>query len=475
MKSNSRIKYLTFGFFVFTLGSCKIKDLPSRSEIKSLPISYLNSQDTINTGHIHWSKYFSDPNLVALIDTALSKNQELNIMSEEINIAQNEVWAKKGEYMPFVGLQAGIGPDRASKYTWDGQSEEDLKANPEKAPKYIGDFGVRGVFSWELDIWKKLRNSKKAAALRYLASIEGKNFMKTQLISEIANSYYELLALDNQMDIIKQNIVIQENALRIVNLQKEAAKVTQLAINRFEAQLLNTKNLQYDILQQIVETENKIYFLTGKIQKSVIRNPSSFNTEVFDSISVGVPGQLLVNRPDIMAAEGQLAAAKLDVMAARANFMPNVTLSANLGLQAFNPVALFRPVSILYSVFGDLMAPLINKNAIEAQYRSSGSKQMQAVYNYEQTILKAYLEVMNQLSGIDNYTQSLETKAREVDILIQSVVISGNLFNSARADYMEVLLTQREALESKMELVEVKKKQLSSEINIYKALGGGWN
>jgi NodT family efflux transporter outer membrane factor (OMF) lipoprotein len=330
------------------------------------------------------------------------------------------------------------------------------------------------AFSWELDIWKKLRNGKNAAVARYLASVEGKNFMVTNLITEIANSYYELIALDNQLDIIRRNIDIQASALNIVKQQKDAARVTQLAVNRFEAQLLNTKNLQFEIQQQIVETENKINFLTGRFPAPVARNDSSFNNTVFDSISTGVPSQLLENRPDIRQAEQELAAAKLDIKVAKANFFPTLRISAAAGFQAFNPAEWFNPTSLLYNVFADIMAPLINRNAIVAAYKSSRSKQIQAVYKYEQTILKAYTEVQNQLSGIDNYSKSFTTKSNEVDILTQSITISDNLFKSARADYAEVLLTQREALDSKMELIEIKKKQLNAEINVYKALGGGW-
>jgi NodT family efflux transporter outer membrane factor (OMF) lipoprotein len=421
---------------------------------------------------VQWRNYFTDPNLIALIDTALKNNQELNITMQEIEIAKNEVKARKGEYLPFGGIKASGGPDKAGAYTWNGQSEEAQKTSGGK--KYIGDFAISAFFSWELDIWGKLRNAKKAAVARYLGSIEGKNFMITNLVSEIANSYYELLALDNQMLIIRQNIEIQENALHIIKQQKDAARVSQLAVNRFEAQLLNTKNLQYDIQQQIVETENKLHFLTGSFPKTIARNAASFNTTVFDSISAGIPSQLLENRPDIRQAEQELIASKLDIKSAKANFFPNVRLSAEVGFQAFNPAVWFNPTSLIYSVFGDLMAPLINRNAIVAAYKTSRAKQIQAVYNYEKTILNAYVEVVNQLSGIKNYSQSVDTKTKEVDILVQSIGISDNLFKSARADYMEVLLTQREALDSRMELIEIKKKQLNAEVNVYKALGGGW-
>lgn len=472
MKNKLVIQYIIAIFLVLSVGSCKLFKLPLKTENKTVPSSYATSQDTTNSAKVQWRNYFTDPNLIALIDTALKNNQELNITMQEIEIAKNEVKARKGEYLPFGGIKASGGPDKAGAYTWNGQSEEAQKASGGK--KYIGDFSISAFFSWELDIWGKLRNAKKAAVARYLGSIEGKNFMVTNLVSEIANSYYELLALDNQMLIIRQNIEIQENALHIIKQQKDAARVSQLAVNRFEAQLLNTKNLQYDIQQQIVETENKLHFLTGSFPKTIARDAASFSTTVFDSISAGIPSQLLENRPDIRQAEQELMASKLDIKSAKANFFPNIRLSAEVGFQAFNPAVWFNPTSLIYSVFGDLMAPLINRNAIVAAYKSARAKQIQAVYNYEKTILNAYVEVINQLSGIKNYSQSVDTKTKEVDILVQSIGISDNLFKSARADYMEVLLTQREALDSRMELIEIKKKQLNAEVNVYKALGGGW-
>lgn len=475
MKNSLLIKHIAVALILCSAASCKMFKEPLRVENRNVPASYKASVDTVNTAKVLWRNYFTDTNLISLIDTALANNQELNVTMQEINIARNEVKARKGEYLPFGGIQVGAGPDKAGGYTWDGQSEEAWKANSEKgAAKYVGDFNISAVFSWELDIWGKLRNAKRAAAARYLGTIEGKNFMVTNLVSEIANSYYELVALDNQLDIIQQNIQIQSNALNITQQLKENAKVTQLAVNRFEAQLLNTQNLQYDIQQQIVETENKINFLTGRFPQRVSRNAAAFNAVVFDSITAGIPIQLLENRPDIRQAEQELVASKLDIKAAKAAFFPNIKISAAIGFQAFNPAVWFNPTSLIYSVFGDIMAPLINRNAIVAAYKTTRAKQIQAVINYEKTILNAHIEVVNQLSGIENYTGSYTTKAREVDILNQSITVSDNLFKSARADYMEVLLTQREALESKMELIEIKKKQLSAQVTIYKALGGGW-
>lgn len=475
MKKIVTAKYVALLFCIAGLGACKVPAITGKQENKSVPESYNNSQDTTNSAGIKWRAYFTEPNLLAIIDTALHNNQELNIMMQEIEMSKNEVMARKGEYLPFVNLGLGAGAVKSGKYTWDGFSEDDLKENPDKGPKYIGEFLAAANFSWELDVWKKLRNAKKSAVLKYLSTAEGKNFMVTNIIAEIAESYYELMALDNALAIVQQNIELQTSALQVVKLQKDAAKVTQLAVNRFDAQLLNTKNLQYDIQQKIIETENKINFLAGRFPRHIIRNSADFNTSPLDVIHSGIPSQLLVNRPDIRQAELELSAAKLDLQVAKANFYPSFRLTAGVGFNAFNPAYLIKPESIIYNLGGDMVAPLINKNAIRALYFNANLQQIQAVYNYEQAILNAHIEVVNQLAKIDNFTKSYETKSKEVEILTQSITISNNLFKSARADYMEVLLTQREALESKMQQIEIKMKQMNAKVNIYKALGGGWN
>lgn len=468
-------KYISLVGVLVWLSACKVPAISSKQEDKLVPAAYTNSQDTSNMVKLQWRQYFTDSNLIALIDTALQNNQELNIVLQEIEMSKNEIMQRKGEYKPTVNIKAGAAVDRAGKYTWDGFSEEDLKANPDKGPKYIGDFIGGAFFSWELDVWKKLRTATKSAVVKYSSAVEGRNFLVTNLIAEIAGSYYELMALDNQLEIVQQNISLQSNVLKIIKQQKEAARVTQLAVNRFEAQLLNTQNLRYEIQQQITETENKIRFLTGSYSIAIPRNAALFNTMPMEELQTGIPSQLLVNRPDIRQAELDMEAARLDVKVARANFYPSFSMQAGLGFQAFNPLYLIRPASVLYNLAGDMVAPLINKNAITATYYNANAQQIQSVYKYEQTILNAYTEVLNQIAKAANFKASYEMKSKEVDILLQSVAISNNLFNSARADYMEVLLTQREALESKMQLIEIRMKQLNARVNIYKALGGGWN
>lgn len=456
--------------------SCIGPSLIKRAENKIVPKDFGYNKDTVSSGKISWRDYFSDPYLAALIDTALSKNQELNIFLHEINIAKNETRALKGSYLPSLGIGTGAGTDKIGSYTSKGASDEAHDITPGvKIPNPLSDFKIGLNASWEIDIWKKLRNSRQSAIHNYLATIEGKNFMVTNLISEIATSYYELLALDNQLEILTKNIEVQKNALEIVKLEKQSARVTELAVKKFEAEVLKNQSQQYYIQQQITETENKLNFLTGRFPQAISRSSLGFINISIDTIHSGLPSQLLENRPDIRKAEQQLIAAKLEVKVAKAEFYPSMGIRGGLGYQAFNVNYLLQtPQSLIYSVAGDLVAPLINRNALKAKYYSASSKQIQAMFNYERSILNAYVEVANQLSNISNLKRSFELKQKQVEALTQSIEISTILFKSARADYMEVLMTQRDALESKFELVETKMQQMHAKINVYKALGGGW-
>lgn len=448
-----------------------------KKENKAVPESFVYGKDNDNTGKVQWKAFFTDSTLTALIDTALKNNQDLNIMTQQIYIAKNEVRARKGAYLPFVNGVAGAGVARTPEYTSQGASDKVNEITPgQTVPVILPNYMVGLAASWELDIWKKLRNSKKSAMFHYLSTIEGRNFMQTSLVAEISREYYELMALDNQLEILKKNIEVQQNALEIVKQEKNAAKVTELAVRRFEAEVLKNQSRQNYIIQNIVEAENRINYLLGRFPQPVPRNSKTFIDLKPDSIHAGIPSQLLENRTDIRQAEQELASTKMDVKAAKANFYPTLTITAGVGYQAFNPSYLLEsPASLVYNVAGQLVAPLINRNAIKANYYTANSRQAQAAYEYERTVLNAYIEVANQLSNMENLRKSYDLKEKQVQALTQSIDISIRLFRSARADYMEILLTQRDALEARFELIETKKQQMNARVNTYKALGGGWN
>jgi multidrug efflux system outer membrane protein len=477
MKNNMSSQLVLLLAILALLNSCKNLNVISRSENKSVPSTYkTNKSDTLNSAKVQWKSFYKDPYLVALIDSALSHNQELNILIEEINISNNEVKARRGAYLPFLFGGAGSGVDKVGRYTSQGASDASNEILPGKpVPEALPNFVLGVSMSWEIDVWHKLRNARKAALYKYLSTIEGKNFMVTNLISEIANSYYELIALDNQLEILKSNIEIQKNALEIVKLQKIAAKVTELAVKKFEAEVLKNQSHVNYIIQQITVIENRINFLVGRFPQPVARNSIGLIDFPITEIQSGIPSQLLQNRTDIRKAENELMASKLDVQVARAEFFPSFMITSGVGFNAFNPKFLLKTTeSMLINLAGDMIAPLINRNALKANFYSANSKQIQSIFNYERSILNAYIEVYNGISNLENLKKSFDIKQDQVKALVESVDISTTLFKSARADYMEVLMTQRDALDSKFELIEIKKQQLNGIVDLYKALGGGW-
>lgn len=440
-----------------------------RAPNTSVPDSFAGA-DAGSSATVEWRQFFDDPKLAGLVDTALQNNQELNMLALELDVANAEVMARDGEFWPKVNAKVGVGLEKVGQFTSQGVSDD-----AHGVPTHLPDFGLRLSASWEIDVWGKLRNATKAAATRYLASVEGRKFAVTVLVGEIANTYYELLALDAQLDVLQQNIATQKDALEVVRLEKEAARVTELAVKRFEAEVLKNESRLFGLQQRRVEIENHLNVLVGRFPRPIERDASLLLSAPLTPVHAGLPSELLENRPDVKRAELELAAAELDVKVARASFYPTIGLSAAVGLQAFDALKLVTsPGSLLYDAAADLLAPLFNRKQITAAYMTANAKQMQSVFNYERAILKGVAETGTQLAAIENLEKSYTLRAQAVEKLNEANAISSVLFSSARADYAEVLLTRREALESQMELIETRKQQRSAVVNLYQALGGGW-
>ncbi len=473
---NKKLLKITFGLLLL-LTSCSVPSILQQEPDISLPENYVFPTDTSkNIAQTPKNNFFKDSYLLALIDSALKYNKELNIVLQEIYISRNEVSAKKGEYLPFARIGAEAEVEKVGRYTSQGANDANTEIEPGREfPEPLPNFVLGGFASWEIDVWRKLRNAKDAAVQRYLATQEGKNFLVTQIVAEIASTYYELLALDRKLELLDEYIQIQANALKIVRLQKLAGEVTELAVKRFEAELLSIQSLRYEVLQEITEKESYLNFLLGRYPRKILRNPAAFSDSIPEILQAGFPTDLLFRRPDIRQAEKELQAAKLDLKSAKAFFYPSLELSAKFGWESFNPLYFSRVYeSLLYGIAGGILAPLVNKNEIKARYLNANAKQMQAVLAYEQALLNAYREVYNEISNLKNLLRSYAIKRQEVAIMNQSVDIAMKLFKAAKADYMEVLITQRDALEARLELIEYQKSRWVSYINLYRKLGGGW-
>jgi NodT family efflux transporter outer membrane factor (OMF) lipoprotein len=424
-----------------------------------------------------WRQFFTDPALVSLIDTALVNNQDLSITLQQIAVAKSGVLYQEGQLLPTVSAGGSIGVSKAGRYTSEGAGNATTEIKPGKdMPDPLMDYQIGAGMDWEVDLWNKLKSSKKAAVEHYLSTIEGHNAVLSSLISQVAAYYYHLLALDNKLDLIHQYIELQKKAVEIAKIQKSADADTELAVEKFEAELAKARSEEYTLRQETTETENSLNLLLGRYPTTIQRDKSTFLSANLQTVVTGIPTDLLKNRPDIRQAEHELAAAKWNVDAARKEFLPSLNISATLGLDAFNPAYLSRlPKSLAFSVLGGLTGPLINRKAIQANFNTADAQQVEALYEYDKTLLTAYSEVCTLMSKVDNLNQYFKLKEEESDKLTHSVEIARQLYLNSRCTYLDVLMDQRDALDAKMELVDAKEQQLSNIVNVYRSLGGGQN
>lgn len=428
-----------------------------------------------NSACLSYEQFFNDPVLINLINQGIANNLELKILTEDVRIAGNEVLARRGAYLPFATFGFSGGLDKPSLYTPLGAAEKQLFTPQGKHfPDPLPNMQLGLDFFWQLDVWRELRNARDAAAQRYLASSERRNYFVTRLIADIAENYYRLMALDKRIDNLNQVIDLQQKSLELAKAKKKAGRGTELPVQRFQADLYRNQSEKLIVNQDIVEAENRINFLLNRYPQLVQRNSADFFDLTLPALNLGIPAQLLQNRPDIRQAEREIVATGLDIRVARARFFPRVTITGGVGYQAYNPRYLFfTPDALVANVAGNLLVPLMNKKAIQADFLSANARQLQALYNYQRVILNAFTEVVNRMSMFENYSRSIALKKQQLQSLELAVDTATQLFQAARAEYSDVLFSQRDLRDARTTLIDTKMQQLSAAVNTYQALGGG--
>jgi multidrug efflux system outer membrane protein len=445
-----------------------------------IPESYNMDRDTISIGFLPRKNFFTDTNLVKLIDTAVKYNFDLQRAIQRIEIARANLRLSKGRFLPGIAPGISAGVDKYGDYTMNGVGNFDSNLSPnlsndQRIPDPTPDYFIGLRSAWEISLWGNFRNQKKAAYARFLSSETGKHLVTTTLVSEIAALYYDLLALDNELLTIRNNIILQQTALEMIKVMKEGARANELAVRQFQAQLLDTQGLEVSKQQDIIRSENKINLLLGRFPQPIIRG-KPIREQIFPAnTKAGLPSSLLNRRPDIRQAELELTAAHADVKAARAAFFPTLTISAYSGFNSFKTPLLFTtPASLAYGALTGLTAPLFNRNLLSSNFRRGKAEQMDAYYAYQKTIVTGFQEVVTNLNGIKNYEKIYNLKEQEVENLLKAVTVSKDLYMTGYATYLEVITAQKSVLQAELELSEVKKDQFISLIELYRSLGGGW-
>jgi outer membrane protein, multidrug efflux system len=456
------------------ISGCSTLKLPTERALKPMPETFAGSSNAADTATLTKNNFFTDEKLSALIDTAIAYNNDLLNAYQNIEMAKASVRFAKGLRLPVANAAFNPNLRKFGLFTMDGAGNATTDIQPGKVvPVNLPDYFAGFQSSWEADIYGKLKNKQQAALARYLSTVEGKNWLQANLINAIALNYYQLLSLDEQLNIINQNISVQQEILEIIKLQKEALRSNELAVNQFTAQIVNAKAVAKEIEQAIVETENSINLLLSRYPQKVERD-TNWLSQPIAVLAAGIPSQLLQNRPDIKMAEYELVASRFDVTAAKKAFYPTISINASLGLQAFSPATFFNPQSITYGLFGGLLAPVFNRSALQAEFNTQSALQLQALNNYQQTMITAFGEVYTCIKKIENLQQAAEFKIQEVMVLETAIENAKLLFQANRATYLEVLTAQQNLLNAKIALVQIKQSQKQETANLFKSIGGGW-
>ena len=427
-----------------------------------------NPTDTATIAHLPWRTYFNDPILQALIEEGIDKNYDLKIAYTSIKQAEANLGMARAAYFPDVALTGQVNQTRTSS---------DLSRENKKILGYHTESYTLGISAtWEADIWGKLNRQSRSSYAQFLSSEAYKNLVQTSLISNIATSYYSLLALDEQLKITKQTIVLLKESTETMIALKDAGLLNGAAVEQSKALLYGTQTSVPDLENQIRQTENSICTLLGRKSGSIVR-ASLDNQKVPKSLAYGVPMQMLAMRPDVQQAELSFRSAFEMTQAAYASFYPTISLtSGTIGFQNNNTLAqFFKPENILANIVGGITQPIFAKKQLTGQLKIRKAQQESALLTFEQTVLEAGTEVSNVLSTYETSMQKNEARQNQVNSLTTAVYFTKELLIAGDANYTEVLNSEQSLLSAQLNQVSDKLTQLQSTVNLYRALGGGVN
>jgi NodT family efflux transporter outer membrane factor (OMF) lipoprotein len=406
-----------------------------------------------------------------LIDSAIARNYDMAVALENIKSAQLTLGQSKLGYWPDVNAQAVATLTRPGSESLNG-----ITANDFLHSKYLNDYNANVSLSWEADIWGKIKNKQSRALAQYLQTEEARKALQTNIVSGVAEGYYNLLMLDAQLEIARANLALNDSTLRIIRLQFAAGDVTALGVQQAEAQELSAAQLIPQLQQNILLQEDALSVLTGSLPDKITRNITLDQVAVHDTLSAGVPASLVSRRPDVRSSELALTAANADVAINKAALYPSLVISPEGGWDNYIFKNWFNiPGSLFGMVVGGLTQPVFQRRKLTTAYRISEVDREKTVIQFKQTVLVAVGEVSDALAERNKLKEQQAVAATRVSTLRRAISNANSLFRNGMANYLEVITAQSNVLQSELELASIKKGQLSAEVELYRSLGGGWN
>jgi NodT family efflux transporter outer membrane factor (OMF) lipoprotein len=404
-----------------------------------------------------------------LIDSALKGNYNLQTALSRINASGQEVKQAKAAFLPKVSAQIG-----ANTSVYRENSLNGISYNAFLGADHIEDYSVDVNLSWEADVWGRIRRQKEAALDRYLESYEAARLVQTTLVADVAQGYYNLLMLDAQLAIARENVALGDSILTITRLQKTAGDVTELAVEQADVQKQAAALLIPQLEQSIQIQENALRILTGALPGPISRDADINAMPIPDHLEAGVPATLLSRRPDVRSAELGLMAANAQVGSAQANMYPMLNITAGGGLDAFKASNWFNiPGSLFGLVGGTILQPILQGRQLKTQFEEAKITREQAVIAFRQSVLNAVGEVSNSLVTNAKLKEQEAIADYRLHTLRHAIDHAQLLYKSGLANYLEVITAQGNLLQSQLDFASIKRQQLSAVVELYRSVGGG--
>jgi efflux transporter, outer membrane factor (OMF) lipoprotein, NodT family len=458
-------KIMIFATVTLLMSSCGVYNKYERPEVdtKGLirdavsDVDTLAVQDTASFGNLPWRSVFTDPQLRILIEQGLEKNANLQNAALTVQMYETMLKAAKLAFLPAIqfGSQNGMG------------TISTIYTDPSVTTK---SYTLPVSASWTLDLFGNILSQKRSTQMKLLGYKDYQMAVRAQVIGGIANSYYTLLMLDRQLEIVTEMSAMSKETWEMMKLQYNLGRVRSTSVQSAEASYLSTLTQANEFRRQIRATENALSLLIGQAGQQI---PRATLAEQYlpNEFSTGVGIALLKNRPDVHNAEMNLAACFHDVQTARSQFYPNITIGAQGAFTNQNGV--FNPGKWLLSLFGSLTQPIFMRGALTANLKVNQLKYEQAFNSWQNAILSAGNEVSNALVNYNSYDANSKLEAQRIEVLKQNVEDTQALYKSKGSSYLEVLTAQTQLLNAQLSKVSDDFAKMQAVVSLYTALGGG--
>lgn len=465
------MKYLKYTYIVFVsllLTSCLIGKKYQRPNLNLLG-QYRNvkevtaqTQDTL----MHQPRsFFKNTILVQLLDSAFVKNSDLLLAVQNIALAEKTLSTVKLNYLPELNAQMNGSYNKVSKNSLAGQADGHRENK---------DFNLSAVLSWDIDIWGKIKNEKKEALFNYLKTQEVRKALQTKLVADIAKGYYNLLMLDEQLNIANKSKELSDSTLQIMKIQYQVGDANVLGIRQLEAQIEGNRILISQIEQSISSQESALSVLCGNYVSSIKRKQEE-KEEFYSVPSEGYPASLLSARPDVKAAELSLQAANARVGIFQAAMYPNINISLSGGLNSLTSSNWFSiPASLFGTVAGGITQPIFNRKKLKTQYEQALIEKEKEVILFRQTVLEGYAQVCNALKNNEEIEIQYISALNKEEVLKDNISSIQLLFVTGSVNYLDVITVQSSYLEARLQTSRLRMEKVTAKLELYYALGGGW-